>query len=241
MRLMRNGAQRLKVAASGLALAAVVGACAVPVPEPPPAPPPQLPVEAAPVESKPAYDEDALRALLDAAERALADDRLLSPEDDNAVAYYQEAAALAPGHEMVAEGLERVVERYLALAAQAIERERWASARSMLDRARIVDGDHSGIAPLRRQVELLAAARREVLELVHSEVRGRQAGVAAELETLGSAARQPNARVTIRAGSDADGRWIYEQLNKAPGTRRIRAGLSLGVPPRVTVLFLPEG
>ena len=35
-----------------------------------------------------------------------------------------------------------------------------------------------------------------------------------------------------------DGRWIYEQMNKAPGERRIRASLQIGVPPKVTVLFL---
>ena len=178
--------------------------------------------------------------LLDAAELALADDRLMTPEHDSAYHYFREALDMAPDHPLARRGFERIVESYLALASRAIERERWASARSMLDRARIVDADHSGIATLRRQVELLANARRESVSLVQSAVRSRAPGTAAQLKAVGRKARQPNARVTIRAASDPDGRWIYEQMNKAPGERRIRASLQIGAPPKVTVLFLDD-
>ena len=219
---------------------AVLAACVPPPPERPGVPPP-VPGERAievPPEPTPAYDEDALYALLDAADAALADDRLLTPEHDSAYHYFGQALALAPDHPLARRGFERIVESYLTLAGRAIERERWASARSMLDRARIVDADHPGIATLRRQVELLANARRESVSLVQAGVRGRAPGTAAQLKALGRKARQANARVTIRAASDPDGRWIYEQMNKAPGERRIRASLQIGAPPKVTVLFL---
>lgn len=219
---------------------AVLAACVGPPPERP-ATAPSVAVEP-PAEASPdptsAYDEDALYALLDAADRALADDRLLTPEHDSAYHYFGQALALAPDHPQARRGFERIVESYLALASRAIERERWASARSMLDRARIVDANHPGIATLRRQVELLANARRESVSLAQAGVRGRAPGTAAQLKALGRKARQANARVTIRAASDPDGRWIYEQMNKAPGERRIRASLRIGAPPKVTVLFL---
>ena len=220
----------------------VLAACVAPSPErpaTPPAVPAEQPVEA-PSDPAPAYDEDVLYALLDAAEQALADDRLLTPEHDSAYHYFSAALTMAPEHPLARRGFERIVESYLALAGRAIERERWASARSMLDRARIVDADHSGIATLRRQVELLANARRESLSLVQAAVRSRSSGTAAQLRAIGRKARQPNARVTIRAASDPDGRWIYEQMNKAPGERRIRASLQIGAPPKVTVLFLDD-
>ena len=140
--------------------------------------------------------------------------------------YFEQAVALAPDHELAQEGFERIVERYLALATRAIERERWASARSMLDRARLVDADHVGIGALRRQVELLSNARRVVLDLNQTEVRNRRLGTVAKLTAFGLLARDPAARVTILAGSDADGRWMYEQLNKAPGSPRIRGRAS---------------
>lgn len=223
-----------------LPIMAVLAACVAPPPERPGTPPavPGEPPMEAPSEPTPAYDEDALYALLDAADAALAEDRLLTPEQDSAYHYFREALAMAPDHPLARRGFERIVESYLALANRAIERERWASARSMLDRASIVDGDHLGIAALRRQVELLANARRESVSLVQSAVRSRSPGTAAQLKRIGRKARQANARVTIRAASDVDGRWIYEQMNKAPGERRIRASLQIGVPPKVTVLFL---
>ena len=217
-------------------------ACVAPSPERPATPPPgpaEQPLEAPPAPG-PAYDENALYMLLDSAERALADDRLMTPEYDSAYHYFREALDMAPDHPLARRGFERIVESYLALATRAIERERWASARTMLDRARIVDADHLGIATLRRQVELLANARRESVSLVQAGVRSRAPGTAAQLKAIGRKARQPNARVTIRAGTDPDGRWIYEQMNKAPGERRIRASLQIGAPPRVTVLFLDD-
>lgn len=219
---------------------AVLAACVAAPPERPGTPPalPGGPPVEVPPEPTPAYDEDALYALLDAADAALADDRLLTPEQDSAYRYFREALAIAPDHPLARRGFERIVESYLALAGRAIERERWASARSMLDRASTVSGDHPGIAAMRRQVELLASARRESVSLVQSAVRGRSPDAAAQLKRLGREARQPNARVTIRAASDVDGRWIYEQMNEAPGERRIRASLQLGAPPKVTVLFL---
>ena len=216
-----------------------MAACAVPVSESGPTTDAPVPAVASPAPAPaPAYDEEALFAILDAAEEALADDRLLTPEHDSAYRYFEDAQAMAPGHPLVREGFERIVERYLALANRAIERERWASARSMIDRAAIVDAEHPGLEPLRRQVALLAEARREALELTQAAVRRRDSAVASSLAAFGRKARRADARVTIRAGSDADGRWIYEQLRKAPGDRRIRASLHIGAPPRVTVLFL---
>ena len=223
-----------------LPVLALLAACVAPPPESP-EPAPSVRGEPAlepPPEPTPAYDEDALYALLDAAEAALAEDRLLTPEQDSAYDYFRQALALAPDHPLARRGFERIVESYLALASRAIERERWASARSMLDRASIVDADHPGIATLRGQVELLANAHRESVVLVQAAVRGKTPGVAAQLEALGRKARRASARVTIRAASDADGRWIYEQMNKAPGERRIRASLQIGAPPKVTVLVL---
>ena len=71
-------------------------------------------------------------------------------------------------------------------------------------------------------------------------MRRRQKNSADELAAFGAPARRANARVSIRAGSDADGRWIYQQLANAPGERRIRAGIEIGLPPQVDVIVLPS-
>ena len=184
---------------------------------------------------------EALRALLDAAEYALAEDRLTTPADDCAYLYYSQALALAPDDDAAREGFERIVERYLAMAQTAIERESWARARSMLDRAALVDAEYVGIAVLRRQAQLLADAERLTLALDRDAVRRRSQASADRLAAFGKPARRANARVRIRAASDADGRWIYQQLANAPGENRIRAGIDIGLPPQVTILLLPAG
>ena len=219
-----------------MALASLSFGCAAP--RTPPKPPPTLtPAVAEPL---PAVDEDAVRMLLDAAAQALAEDRLTTPPERSAYRYYRELLDLNPAHPAATHGLERIVERYLALARRAIEHERWSSAHTLLQRASLVDDAHPGIEPLRRQAELLARAVRLALDVERPALRRRSGELARKLAEFGHQARRANARVTIRVGNDADGRWIYEQLGRAPGERRIRAGVEIGLPPKVTVLLLPS-
>lgn len=217
----------------------LLGACTAPTPGQPepvpvePAPPPDL---AAP---DPGETERFL-ALIDTAERALADDRLLTPEDDSAYLYYQQAAAMAPNHPATTRGFERIVERYLQLAQLAMEREQWSHAGFMLSRAEYVNRSHTGIVSMREQLAMLANAERLILRLDRTALRERTAAVASELAEFGQHARSDNARVSIRVPSDADGRWVYQQLSRSSGEPRIRGRIEIGLPPQVTVLLLPS-
>ena len=226
-------------ALSAAVVAFLLCACTAPTPsrpEPPvePAPPPDI---AAP---DPGETEEFLD-LIDTAERALADDRLLTPEDDSAYFYYRKASTMAPHHPETRRGFERIVERYLQLAQIAMEREQWPHAGFMLDRAEYVDRSHTGIVSMREQLELLANAERLTLRLDRTALRERTRAIASELVEFGQHARSDNARVSIRVPSDADGRWVYQQLNRSPGENRIRGRIEIGLPPQVTVLLLPRG
>ena len=226
--------------ASTVALIALaLGACAAPAPGR--ATPPVEPVPAPDIEVPDPGRSEAFLRLVDAAERALDDDRLLTPENDSAYLYYQQASAIAPNHPAVDLGLERIVERYLQLAQLAMERELWARARSMLARAAFVDGGHSGVVSMRHRLETLANAERLTLRLDGTALRDRTGAIASALVRFGEQARSDNARVSIRAPSDADARWIYQQLSRSAGERRIRGEIEIGLPPQVTVLLLPEG
>ena len=189
---------------------------------------------------EPAFDQTHVSQLLWRAGAALETDRLLTPESDNAVLWYRQVLEAAPDHPQALRGLERVVERYIVLARRAMDAERWPSARTMLDRAETVDSQHPGISPLRQQVNLLSRAERLTLALTHEEVRARAPVARRKLEDFGINARLPRSRVSIRAGSDADARWMYQQLARAPGERRIRGGIDIGLPPLVTVTILPS-
>lgn len=219
--------------------ALLLGGCTTPEAGRPP--PPAEPASAAPVR-KPVsdFDHEGIAVLLHMAEAALAEDRLMTPEGDSAYGWYSEVLEVAPDHPRARRGLERIVERYIELARRALDRQRWATARTMLDRAALVDRAHPGVEPLRQQVRLLSGAERLTLKLTHEEVASRDAVARRKLEQFGVNARLPRSRVSIRAGSDADGRWIYQQLNLAPGQRRIRGGIELGLPPVVTIVILPR-
>lgn len=227
---------RIELSKACIAIAVLaLGACQVEERAPPPAPPPApAPVEPAPIPT------ERVDALLEQAGAALRDDRLLHPAEDSALTHYLAVLDLVPDQQDALDGIERIVERFFERAQEAIRQQRWAAARSMLDRARLVDRDHPSLPSLDTQLQRLRDAERLKLDLSTAAVRDRSEEAAVALTQFGAHARKANARVLIRAGSDAQGRWMYAQLNRAPGDRRIRAEMEIGWPPRVVVVLFPE-
>jgi hypothetical protein len=74
------------------------------------------------------------------------------------------------------------------------------------------------------------------LPVAGSQLRDRSDPLARSLAELGSRARNGNCLAIIRSPSDASGRWIYQQMSRAPGTARIRADIEIGSPPMVELL-----
>ena len=228
--MRRIEASKASIAVALLALAA----CQVEERATAPAPPrPPEPVAPAPPTER-------VDALLDRADAAFRDERLLHPAADSALTHYLAVLELVPGQQDAVDGIERIVEHFLERAQHAVRQQRWAAARSMLDRARLVDRDHPALPSLYTQLQRLRDAERIRLDLSSTAVRDRTAEAADALARLGVRARQPNARVLIRAGNDVQGRWIYAQLNRAPGDRRIRAEMEIGWPPRVVVMLFAD-
>lgn len=204
-----------------------------------PAPPPSADTATAPTAAE--LRAARVERLLLNAERAVDDGRLTPPAADNAYDAYRAVLGLAPDNADALDGIERIVEGFIGGARRAIEQERWRAATALLEQAASVDADHPGLPSMRSQLNNLRRAERRHLDLTAAAVRDRAPAAAAALAELGVQARRPEARVLIRAGSDAQGRWIYEQLNRAPGDRRIRGEIEIGTPPRVTVIILPAG
>lgn len=219
--------------AGALCLAALLGACQTG------RSPELLPVEER-GRTAPQVEDGVVDELLAAAERAIAEDRLTTPPVGSAYALYREVLALAPGNEAAERGLEKIVERYVQLALRAAEVQRYPQAQSMLERARLVDPRHPAIEPTERQVALLASARRERVRLDGAQLQRRAAAVAQRLLQLGSRAGQPGCRVAINARSDAEGRWVYQQLNRGAGDARVRANLRVASPPTVELICFAD-
>jgi hypothetical protein len=183
-------------------------------------------------------DADRLDALLEEGDRALKGNRLLTPIDDCAYDFYRDALVVAPDHPAALHGLQRVAERYVAMAEQAAEKGQYDTARKMLRNARFVDPELDSIGAAESQIKMRSTAQRERTALDAERLTARNPELSNQLRALGAEAKARDAWVVIRARNDAEGRWIYQQMADAPGDRRIRAELTLGSPPGVDLLQL---
>lgn len=199
-----------------------------PVEEATPAPVPPPPV------AVPDIDE-----LLDRAETAFREERLLGGPN-HAHALYRQVLKVEPDNPDALYGIERITEEFIQRAREAIFRERWTVARLLLEQAARADQDHPSLPSTSMQLRQLRDAERLQLNLSRNALRGRWPETGEALARFGVHARKPNARVIIRAGSDAEGRWVYGRLNDAPGNRRIRGEILIGHPPRVVIFLLRE-
>ncbi len=215
---------------------ALIGICALPLvscqPEPPP--PPSVP-ETAPPPPPPPVKPD-VEPLLEQARQAFEAHRLTTPAENSAFALYREALRLDPENDKARRGIEKIVERYVRFALEAVDRQQLARARSMLARARLVDAGHPAIAPTEQQIQLVQTAKRQRQKLDASALSRREEAMGTLLRGLGGQAKATSCRVTINARSDAEGRWIYRQLNSANGANRIRARLQIASPPSVELI-----
>ncbi len=203
-----------------------------PRPEAAPEPePPAMPARAPPPDVEP---------LLEQARLAFEAHRLTTPGENSAHALYREVLRLDPGNDHARRGIEKIVERYVRFALEAIDGRQFARARSMLARARLVDAGHPAIEPTEQQLKLVASARRDRIRLDAGVLAERSSTLGARLRNLGVRAKESDCRVNINARTDAEGRWIYRQLNSASGEARLRARLAIASPPSVELVCLGQ-
>ena len=212
------------------ACAALLAACAqAPAPPPEPAPAPAPTAEPAP----PPIERRQLLDWLDAADAAMARDHLTFPLEGSALEIYDRILALDPDQEDARRGHERIVERYVALALNDLEQRRFASARSMLARGRLIIPDHPSLEPTAAQLRLLEQAERTVVSFDQAELAQETAAAVEALNALGNYAPQLDCRFFIWAKNDAQGRWLYRQLAADAQVGRLRAQVVNRLPARV--------
>ena len=139
-------------------------------------------------------------------------------------------------------GISKVVrcDGGFGLAMRSLERGQFASARSMLARARIIIPDHPSIEPTDAQIRLLSQAQRKKLTLNQRELRNEDPHMQRELKNMAQIPADSSCRFTISAGSDAQGRWIYQRLSEAAPQGRIRAQIQVRLPAAVERLCFTQ-
>ncbi len=159
--------------------------------------------------------------------QALDDDRLLTPQFDNAYDYFREVLQLQPENEIALEGMRSIVERYLELAREAGNRGNFTNADRLLGRAEIIDGAHPGIAPAR---EALAAERNSgdlFFPLEEGALRRRDEAIRSTLAGIAARARDDEAFVLITAPDDELARWIYATMRESVAGYRLRGNIEI--------------
>ncbi len=185
--------------------------------------------------------EDAARLeeigrLLTEAELAFADDRLTTPIDDNAYLRYLGVLFIDPENAAARQGIASIVEKYLTWALDAAESGNQRRARRFLTSASAVDERHPGIESIGARIEELENASQDRHVLSSREVSARSDTAIEELKRLARLADERDALVIISARNDAEGRWIYQQMNEATPLR-IRARLELAGRPMIRMLY----
>jgi len=181
---------------------------------------------------------DQVTALLSAAQTAMAEKHYVYPASGSAMALYHDVLTLEPDNPQAQRGLEQIVEHFLDQAREATDQQRYIKAQGMVSRARMVDPENPNIEPIARELRLLEQATRHKVTLDWRKVSARSSKLAPQLHKLGGLARQPDCRAIISVSSDAEGRWIYQQMSQAPGDQRIAAQIRIESPAAVEVLCL---
>ncbi len=160
-------------------------------------------------------DSDVARWLQRAGE-ALAADQLMTPENDNAVLWFQRVLKLRPDNPAARAGLDRVAERYVELGEQKLKRRDTDSARLYAERARQLAPSATGLNELETKL-----ARAEADNIQREQ----------KLLDLGTQLRVTGllggARTAEEEGKHLEAARLYRQaLDLDAGNRAAREGLA---------------
>ena len=217
----------------------LLAACTAPAPRPPAAVRPDAessPVTAAdavPVSASADFASDFQRQrligdLLYDALRALQQDRLLTPIDDNAHGRYQRVLAYDPANQQALEGLQNIVLRYLELASDASRQGRFDDALDFLERARFVDEDSPAIAEAWIALQAEINSGDKVLRIEPQDLHARSSRAQQQLADIARQARDMDAFFLITAPTDEQARWMFSVMREAVEGYRLRGNIEIG-------------
>jgi hypothetical protein len=212
----------------------------------PPASDPDLDQHPAPQGQQTFADhQDPYQGLLDLADHALKRRHLTEPKATSALTYFNLILIEDRNHQAAKAGLVAIIDQYLEWALRAIEAANYAEANSFLERAARVNPKSSEIAAM---ADRLRRKREEgsFIEILPSWVISarnapsqspkEQAQVSAYFHEVAQKIESLKAKVSIYSRGDAEGRWLYQQLN-ANTPERLRGTLKSDNPSRIEMHF----
>ncbi len=179
-------------------------------------------------------------AMLDEAEAAERRAHLIYPASGSAMSIYHDVLFHEPDNAHAHAGLTRLAEHFLVQAQTALDADQLLKADSMVSKARMIYPDYPPVATMAHQIALVETADRTRETLDWRLVAARSQSLTPKLKRLGGIAKAGDCRVTINVSNDAEGRWVFQQLNSAPGEVRVRAQVKIASPAAVDILCFED-
>jgi hypothetical protein len=185
-----------------------------------------------------------INALLSDADYALSQGRLLNPISDNAHDRYRSVLLMEPENARAKEGLQIIALRYVEMARTAATRGNLSEAQSFIRYARGVDNNpvvQDAAETLRKQIASMPAPKPyqpgENEHLLDPKLlQAKDPEILTQLTGVAQKAKATDEFVLIVARSDAEGRWIYQQLRTAVPGYLVRGDIKIGQPARVKLV-----
>jgi hypothetical protein len=224
-----------------LGLAGILAACqTAPKQEEPPAPV----VQVAPKPVELTSQQKVIQRLLGEADYCLSQNKLLNPIADNAHDRYRSVLLMDPNNERAKLGLQMIALRYVDLAQTAAKRGNLSEANSLIKYAKGIDNNlvvQDAANSLRKQLVNIPPAKAYVaiegeIVLDAKKLQAKDPQLTTQLTGVANKAKQTDQFVLIIARTDADGRWIYQQLRNAVPGYLVRGDIRIGSPARVKLV-----
>ena len=178
-----------------------------------------------------------IQRLLEEAYFAFMESRLTTPIEDNAYYRYLQVLAIDPTNEDANTGISNIVEEYLDWSLESVANRNFRAATNYLNKARSVDDTHPNISAVETRITEYRNASEEHYSLDPLVLNSKTTETPQTLVAIAQRIQETAANVIISARSDAEGRWIYQQLNaqtdnriKARFERRSKPGVRLVIP-----------
>lgn len=146
-----------------------------------------------------------IRRMLSEADRAFADNRLMSPLADNAYDRYRQVLDVDPDNAEAALGIKKIGRRYLMMANEAASNGDLTGARTHIAHARQVDPDYEVIAHMEKYVKSLES-QRQYLPKPHAAKGVKAVPQKAAAPLAGSAASKSELATVMQSKGNV--RWL---------------------------------
>lgn len=179
-----------------------------------------------------------LTLLLDKADKAIERGRFIAPQFDNANGYYRQMLVLDAGNEQALAGIQNLTEILSLKAKQSLEIDRVRDYRVYTSWIEQIAPNSPLLAEL-KTLDPERQASNGSWAIPVSDLKARNNNAKKKIKQAALTAKAYQSRVKIIAPTDADGRWMYQQMRSFADEYLFRSSLIIGDTAKIVALDVP--